>query len=62
MSSVAAWLASSLALSSGVTITALLREPAGWCLHAQDGLVLGPAYDAVVLACRRRKRRRCCAR
>ena len=50
MSSVAAWLASSLALSTGVTITALQRETAGWCLHAQDGLVLGQAYDAVVLA------------
>lgn len=50
MSSVAEWLASSLALSAGVTISALRRETAGWCLQMQDGRAFGLAYDAVVLA------------
>jgi predicted NAD/FAD-dependent oxidoreductase len=50
MSSVAAWLASSLALSCGVTISGLQRDAAGWSLLVQDGHALGEAYDMVVLA------------
>ncbi|MGK5025204.1 NAD(P)/FAD-dependent oxidoreductase [Janthinobacterium sp. RB2R34] len=50
MSSVAAWLASSLALYTGTTISALRREEAGWRLHVQDAAPLAQHFDAVVLA------------
>lgn len=50
MSSVAAWLGSSLALTTSVTISGLQRDAAGWSLMVQDGHALGEAYDVVVVA------------
>ena len=50
MTAPAAWLASSLALRSGVTIRALQRGDAGWRLAADGAGALDRRYDAVVLA------------
>ena len=50
MTAPAALLASTLALRSGVAVSELQREHAGWRLQAQDIGALGDVYDAVVLA------------
>ena len=50
MTAPAVLLASTLALSTGVPISALRRETAGWRLHAQDAGQLERCYDSVVLA------------
>ncbi|MDL2355875.1 MAG: FAD-dependent oxidoreductase, partial [Pseudomonadota bacterium] len=50
MSAPAALLASTLALRTEVTISALQREGAGWRLHAHGAGPLAHCYDAVVLA------------
>lgn len=50
MTAPAAWLASSLALRSGVTIRALQRGDPGWRLAVDGAGALDCRYDAVVLA------------
>jgi renalase len=50
MTAPAAWLASGLALRSGVTIRALQRGDAGWRLVADGAAALDRRYAAVVLA------------
>ena len=50
MTAPARLLAAELALSTGSTITALQREPGGWCLHSAEQGLLAPRFDAVLLA------------
>lgn len=50
MTAPAAWLASDVTIHTGVAVSALRLEPAGWCLHGEDERPLAGHYDALVLA------------